>query len=325
MIDVLVIYGWLKIDYLLRNKKSNLQWCVDSWREYFESESPDASVWECNHSLGCKIEILIDNLDDKSRAAQKVLSIKSELKGNASTNAFPIDIDGTQAFWKVEIPDDHDDQLRSLSLQNKDELLTTKKISKYFPVTPPKEHIHVIIKSPILLSLEEALSLIPPPIIYSPGCTTSKAITKANGSLPTRVLLWEDFFGEVNVKEISEILGTYNHFAKPSNNEQGKRSGSVSRLYPSKDLNPKKLCSPFASTRNTTTRTTYKNCKHSGKSSGQRSIPNTVNVLRIRKFEGQERLDPLQQGDGLELSHISTIMMFMLAILIMMIIKMENI
>ncbi|CAB4378006.1 unnamed protein product [Rhizophagus irregularis] len=48
-------------------------------------------------------------------------------------------------------------------------------------------------------------------------------------------------------------------------------------------------------------------------------------AVRIRKFEGQERLDPLQQGDGLELSHISTIMMFMLAILIMMIIKMENI
>ncbi|PKY38669.1 hypothetical protein RhiirA4_451696 [Rhizophagus irregularis] len=64
-----------------------------------------------------------------------------------------------------------------------------------------------------VLSLEEALSLIPPPIIYSPGCTTSKAITKANGGPPTRVLLWEDFFGEVNVEEISEILGTYNHFA----------------------------------------------------------------------------------------------------------------
>ncbi|PKY26783.1 hypothetical protein RhiirB3_389813 [Rhizophagus irregularis] len=211
---------------------------------------------------GCEIEILIDNLDDKSRAAQKVLSIKSELKGNASTNAFPIDIDG-------------------------------------------------------ILSLEEALSLIPPPIIYSPGCTTSKAITKANGSPPTRVLLWEDFFGEVNVKEISEILGTYNHFAKPSNNEQGKRSGSVSRLYPSKDPNPRKLCSPFASTRNTTTRTTYKNCKHSGKSSGQRSIPNTVNLnlldkyirrmvaVRIRKFEGQERLDPLQQERKISLFFIT--------------------
>ncbi|PKC07892.1 hypothetical protein RhiirA5_417616 [Rhizophagus irregularis] len=82
-------------------------------------------------------------------------------QGNASTNTFPIDIDGSKLvghlkkaikmekqidfadvdadklrLWKVEIPDDHDDQLRSLSLQNKDEVLATKKISKYFPVTP---------------------------------------------------------------------------------------------------------------------------------------------------------------------------------------------
>jgi hypothetical protein len=52
-------------------------------------------------------------------------------------------------LWKVEIPDDHDDQLRNLSLQDKDELLAAKKISRYFPVTPLEEHIYVIIKSPL--------------------------------------------------------------------------------------------------------------------------------------------------------------------------------
>ncbi|GBC17685.2 hypothetical protein GLOIN_2v1781861 [Rhizophagus irregularis DAOM 181602=DAOM 197198] len=251
-----------------------------SWgrRAYRTAEMLSPSLRARNLLVKVKRNLIEDGEKENVKCHRTTITLICFVQGNASTNAFPLTL--MVAFWKVEIPDDHDDQLRSLSLQNKDELLATKKISKYFPVTPPKEHIHVIIKSPILLSLEEALSLIPPPIIYSPGCTTSKAITKANGSPPTRVLLWEDFFGEVNVKEISEILGTYNHFAKPSNNEQGKRSGSVSRLYPSKDPNPRKLCSPFASTRNTTTRTTYKNCKHSGKSSGQRSIPNTVNVRK---------------------------------------------
>jgi hypothetical protein len=61
-----------------------------------------------------------------------------------------IDVDKLK-LWKVEIPDDHDDQLRNLSLQDKDELLATKKISRYFPVTPLKEHIHVIIKSPLCI------------------------------------------------------------------------------------------------------------------------------------------------------------------------------
>src|SRR6266496_284992 len=49
-----------------------------------------------------------------------------------------------------------------------------------------------------VLSLEEALSCIPPPVTYSPKCTKSKTTTKVNGDPPTRVLLWGDFFDEVN-------------------------------------------------------------------------------------------------------------------------------
>ncbi|PKY34316.1 hypothetical protein RhiirB3_453914 [Rhizophagus irregularis] len=37
-----------------------------------------------------------------------------------------------------------------------------------------------------ILSLEEALLCIPPPIMYSPKCTTLKATTRANGDLPTK-------------------------------------------------------------------------------------------------------------------------------------------
>ena len=51
-------------------------------------------------------------------------------------------------LWKVTTPGDQDDQLRNLILQDKDELLATKKISKYFPDSPPEEHIHVIVKLP---------------------------------------------------------------------------------------------------------------------------------------------------------------------------------
>ncbi|PKC51024.1 hypothetical protein RhiirA1_484726 [Rhizophagus irregularis] len=73
-----------------------------------------------------------------------------------------------------------------------DELLAIRKISKYFPDSPPEEHIHVIVKLP-LLSLEEALSCIPPPITYSPDCTKSKTTTKVNGDPPTSVQLWATF------------------------------------------------------------------------------------------------------------------------------------
>jgi len=95
------------------------------------------------------------------------------VKGNTLANAFPVDIDKDQLvghlkkvikaeqpqtfanvdakdlkLWKVTIPGDHDDQLRNLILQDSDELLAIRKISKYFPDSPPEEHIHVIVSPP---------------------------------------------------------------------------------------------------------------------------------------------------------------------------------
>ncbi|CAI2191996.1 16662_t:CDS:1, partial [Funneliformis geosporum] len=49
-----------------------------------------------------------------------------------------------------------------------------------------------------VLSLEEALSCIPPPVTYSPKCTKSKTTTKVNSDPPTSVKLWGDFFEQVN-------------------------------------------------------------------------------------------------------------------------------
>ena len=93
------------------------------------------------------------------------------IKGNTTANAFPVDIEKDQLvghlrkvikaekapefdnfpadklkLWKVTIPDDQNDLLSNLTLNDGDELLATKKISKYFPDSPPEEHIHVIVK-----------------------------------------------------------------------------------------------------------------------------------------------------------------------------------
>ena len=55
---------------------------------------------------------------------------------------------GKLKLWKVTIPDDHDDLLSNLTLQDQVELLATKKISKYLPDSPPEEHIHVLVEPP---------------------------------------------------------------------------------------------------------------------------------------------------------------------------------
>src|ERR1044072_4108917 len=95
------------------------------------------------------------------------------VKGNILANAFPVDIEKDQLvghlkdaikaknqndfagvdavklkLWNVKIPDDRDDLLSRLTLNDGDELLATKKISKYFPDSPLEEHTHVIVKLP---------------------------------------------------------------------------------------------------------------------------------------------------------------------------------
>ncbi|GBB96523.1 hypothetical protein RclHR1_27730005 [Rhizophagus clarus] len=95
------------------------------------------------------------------------------VKGNTTASAFPIDINKDQLvghlkkvikaeqpqtfanvdakdlkLWKVPISDDHDDQLRNLSLEDSDELLAIRKISKYFPDSPPEECIHILVEPP---------------------------------------------------------------------------------------------------------------------------------------------------------------------------------
>ncbi|RHZ85979.1 hypothetical protein Glove_57g125 [Diversispora epigaea] len=104
-------------------------------------------------------------------------------------------------LWKVDIDISdscNNDQLSNLSLQDQDQLLATEKISKYFPDLPAKECIHVIVKLP-LLSLEEALSYVTPPIVYRPEATSSTSTMTVNCSnLQAEMLLWSTFFEEVN-------------------------------------------------------------------------------------------------------------------------------
>ncbi|CAG8547165.1 10409_t:CDS:2 [Cetraspora pellucida] len=95
------------------------------------------------------------------------------VKGNTPANAFPVDIDKDQLvghlkkvikaeiqndfagldsnklkLWKVTIPDDRDDPISNLSLEDSEELLAIRKISKYFPDSPLEEHIHVLVSPP---------------------------------------------------------------------------------------------------------------------------------------------------------------------------------
>jgi hypothetical protein len=64
----------------------------------------------------------------------------------------PNDFQGVDArklrLWKVEIPDDHSDLIQGQTLQDNNQLLPTHYLDEYWTDTPPRRHIHVIIKLP---------------------------------------------------------------------------------------------------------------------------------------------------------------------------------
>ncbi|GBB85903.1 hypothetical protein RclHR1_12340007 [Rhizophagus clarus] len=101
------------------------------------------------------------------------------VKGNTTASAFPVDINKDQLvghlkeaikakkhktfhdveadekLWKKEIPDDQDDLLSNLTLNDGDELLATREIGDYWAEKPPKRHIHVLVSPPEATSNRE--------------------------------------------------------------------------------------------------------------------------------------------------------------------------
>ena len=78
---------------------------------------------------------------------EPVSELKKAIKAEKQNDFAGVDADKLK-LWKVTILGDQDDQLRNLILQDSDELLAIRKISKYFPDSPVEEHIHVLVEAP---------------------------------------------------------------------------------------------------------------------------------------------------------------------------------
>ncbi|CAG8784971.1 11539_t:CDS:1, partial [Dentiscutata erythropus] len=130
-------------------------------------------IEECGRAKRKRDDEEKENLNPSKKHAQSVISLMCLIQGNSLTNAFEVDIEKNKTIsklkdaikkknartfsnidakdiklWKVEIPDNRNDQLNNFSFHDQDELLAMKKISKYFPFTLPEEHVHVIVKLP---------------------------------------------------------------------------------------------------------------------------------------------------------------------------------
>ena len=78
---------------------------------------------------------------------ESISELKDAIKAKKQNDFAGVDADRLK-LWKVSIPGDHDDQLRNLILQDSDELLAINDIGDYWPTSPPKKHIHVLVEPP---------------------------------------------------------------------------------------------------------------------------------------------------------------------------------
>src|SRR3954470_9708443 len=89
---------------------------------------------------------------------EPISELKDAIKGKNAQTFANVDAKDIK-LWNVKIRDDRDDLLSRLTLNDGDELLATKKISKYFPDSPLEEHIHVLVEPPESTASDEILEL----------------------------------------------------------------------------------------------------------------------------------------------------------------------
>ncbi len=78
---------------------------------------------------------------------EPISELKKAIKAEKQNDFAGVDADRLK-LWKVTIPDDQDDLLSKLTLNDGDELLATREIGDYWTEKPPKRNIHVIISPP---------------------------------------------------------------------------------------------------------------------------------------------------------------------------------
>src|SRR5947207_2688431 len=75
---------------------------------------------------------------------EPISELKEAIKAKKQNDFAGVDADKLK-LWKVSIPDDRDDLLSNLTLQDQVELLATRDIGDHWSEKPPKRNIHVLV------------------------------------------------------------------------------------------------------------------------------------------------------------------------------------
>ncbi|GBC21673.2 hypothetical protein GLOIN_2v1763835 [Rhizophagus irregularis DAOM 181602=DAOM 197198] len=69
-------------------KRSYIQWGIESWDQFYFKEFPNSTKQISHTMLGTELEILIRNLEPKSRKIRRLLDLKCQLKGRRASSQY---------------------------------------------------------------------------------------------------------------------------------------------------------------------------------------------------------------------------------------------
>ncbi|RGB21792.1 hypothetical protein C1646_777245 [Rhizophagus diaphanus] len=152
---------WINNEQARHAKKLEIYWKEvitelnkkDSVKQKLEEEekkniNPQSKKSRSTITLFCMVQENVHNAFAININRNKTISeLKSLIQKEKYNDFAGIDPDQLK-LWQVEIPDENYDELINLQLHENNELLATKKISKYFTKDPSDKHIYIIVSLP---------------------------------------------------------------------------------------------------------------------------------------------------------------------------------
>ncbi|KAG9287282.1 hypothetical protein G9A89_008912 [Geosiphon pyriformis] len=133
------------------------------------------------------VEEIKRELEVANEKCVKKLDSLSEVKKNLREGKFENEIEKN---WWIAEKEELEEEAKDLKVKKNEWEVQLQKLE----IALTEKHTD---KDFLTQALEEVLSCIPPPVTYSPKCTISKT-KKVNDDPLTNVMLWDDFFDEVN-------------------------------------------------------------------------------------------------------------------------------
>ncbi|CAG8628864.1 8602_t:CDS:2 [Rhizophagus irregularis] len=183
-------------------KRSYIQWGIESWDQFYFKEFPNSTKQISHTMLGTELEILIRNLEPKSRKIRRLLDLKCQLKKFGKENGEEKENQLNSYSIKKKIIGKNKSKIKSKKIINKSEKERMNEKEKEGSII--SDHTGSIsaeaFKDSIKISLPEIVLNTVPNLVYLDSYNKSNSTTiSIEQRFPDEIINWMDFKQKVQI------------------------------------------------------------------------------------------------------------------------------